>query len=142
MGNSTNVNNAKENLPYVDHIGIIVEDLEQSVTMFERLFHLKATKIKDMHEVGLRIAQLNAANISIELLQYSGQGESFAKRTMGVKPGVNHLAIRVKNIKNSLKDLENKGLNTMEGFPRAGSHGVVAFLDPGTTHGILLEVSE
>ncbi len=55
--------------PTIDHIGIIVQNLERSVAMFERLFHLKSSKIQDMPDVGLRIAQLNAANINIELLQ-------------------------------------------------------------------------
>ena len=128
--------------PTIDHIGIIVENLEQSVAMFEHLFHMKASKIEDIPDVGLKIAQMNAANISIELLQYSGQEESLAKKTMGVKSGINHLSIRVEDIKSSLEDLEGKGLRVIEGFPRPGSHGQVAFFEPDTTHGILLEVCE
>jgi len=73
--------------PTIDHIGIIVEDLERSITMFERLFHLKPSKIKNMPKVGLKIAQLNAANINIELLQYLGKEESLAKKNHGSKTG-------------------------------------------------------
>ncbi len=130
------------NAPTIDHIGIIVEDLERSIDMFEHLFHLESAKIKEMPDVGLKIAQLNAANISIELLQYLGEDESLAKKTMGMKPGINHLSIKVGDIKNSLTALEDKGLNIMEGFPREGSHGIVAFFEPETTQGILLEVCE
>lgn len=129
-------------VPTIDHIGIIVENLERSVAMFERMFHLKPSGIKEMPDVGLRIAELNGANISIELLQYSEEGESLAKKTMGVKPGINHLSIRVEDIKSSLEDLEGKGLRIIEGFPRPGSHGQVAFFEPETTQGILLEVCE
>ncbi|UCF83673.1 MAG: VOC family protein [Desulfobacteraceae bacterium] len=130
------------NPPTIDHIGIIVENLEQSVAMFERLFHLIPSRIKDIPDAGLRIAQLNGANISIELLQYSGQGKSLAKKTMGVSPGINHFSIKVEDIKASLKDLKRKGLKVMDGFPRPGSHGRVAFFEPETTQGILLEVCE
>ena len=128
--------------PTIDHIGIVVENLEQSVALFERLFHLIPSSIKDMPDAGLRIAQLNGANISIELLQYSEQGESLAKKTMGVNPGINHFSIKVEDINSSLKDLESKGLKVMDGFPRPGSHGRVAFFQPETTQGILLEVCE
>lgn len=128
--------------PTIDHIGIIVEDLDRSITMFERLFHLKASKIQDMPNVGLRIAQLNAANINIELLQYLGKEESLAKKTMGANQGINHLSIEVEDIMASLKDLGGKDLKVMEGFPRQGSHGLVAFFEPETTEGILLEVCE
>jgi len=128
--------------PTIDHIGIIVQNLERSMAMFERLFHLKPSKIKNMPEVGLKIAQLNAANINIELLQYLGKEESLAKKTMGAKPGINHLSIEVEDITASLKDLGGKDLKVMEGFPRQGSHGLVAFFEPETTAGILLEVCE
>lgn len=128
--------------PTINHIGIIVQNLEKSLTLFERLFHLKPSKIKNMPEVGLRIAQLNAANIEIELLQYSGEGESLAKKTMGINPGINHLSLEVTDIKIALKDLEHKGLTLMEGFPREGSHGMVAFFKPETSGGILFEICE
>ena len=128
--------------PTIDHIGIFVQNLERSIAIFERLFHLKPSKIKNMPEVGLRIAQLNAANIEIELLQYSGEGENLAKETMGINPGMNHLSLEVMDIKSALKDLEHKGLALMEGFPREGSHGMVAFFKPETTGGILFEICE
>jgi methylmalonyl-CoA epimerase len=129
-------------VPTIDHIGIIVENLERSVAMFERMFDLKSSGIEEMPDVGLRIAELKGANISIELLQYSDEGESLAKKTMGVKPGINHLSIRVEDIKSSLEDLESKGLRVIEGFPRRGSHGQVAFFTPETTQDILLEICE
>jgi methylmalonyl-CoA epimerase len=129
-------------VPTIDHIGIIVENLERSVALFECLFDLKPSGIKEMPGVGLRIVRLNGANISIELLQYSAEGESFAKKTMGERPGINHLSIRVEDIKSSLENLEDKGVKVIEGFPRPGSHGQVAFFEPETTQGILLEVCE
>lgn len=128
--------------PTIDHIGIIVENLETSVAMFDHLFHLKPSKIKEMPDVGLKIAKLNAANISIELLQYTDQEKGLAQKTMGVEPGINHLSITVEDMKSNLKDLERKGLKVMNGFPRPGSHGQVAFFKPETTQGILLEVCE
>jgi methylmalonyl-CoA/ethylmalonyl-CoA epimerase len=112
------------------------------MTLFERLFDLRPSKIKEMPEIGLRIAQLNAANIEIELLQYSGEGENIAKKTMGIHPGINHLSLEVMDIERALKNLEHEGFNVMDGFPREGSHGTVAFFKPETTGGILFEVCE
>ena len=129
-------------VPHIDHIGIIVEDLDRSIAFFERLFNIKPTQIKDMTDVGLKIAQLQAENINIELLQYTDQGESFAKTVMGVKKGINHLSIQVKDIQATLSDLADGGVTVMEGFPRPGSHGTVAFLETDTTHDMLLEVCE
>ena len=126
--------------PIVDHIGIIVEDLERSLTLFERLFDLRPTVIQEMEEVGLRIAELKAANIAIELIQYMGDGESFGRKVMGPRPGANHFSFRVEDVDAAVNRFKNSGVTPLEGFPRKGSHGRVAFFEPETTEKILMEV--
>jgi methylmalonyl-CoA/ethylmalonyl-CoA epimerase len=125
----------------VDHIGIIVRDLDHTLALWEKLFALKPTIIHDMPEVGLRIAHLRAQNVEIELLQYTTE-ESFGREVMGSNPGVNHLSIRVDGVDDSVQDYESKGVMVKEGFPRQGSHGRIAFFEPETTDGILIEICE
>jgi methylmalonyl-CoA/ethylmalonyl-CoA epimerase len=129
------------NQPYVDHIGIIVENLDQSIRLFETLFNLSASKIKDIPDAGLKVAHLHARNIEIELIQYTAE-DTFGQKVMGREKGINHLSVRVGDIQKALKGCQHKGLKVMEGFPREGSHGQVAFFDPHTTEGILLEICE
>ncbi len=126
----------------VEHIGIIVDDLDGSLRLFEDLFGLRADKVQEMDEVGLRVARLNAENIRIELIQYTSAGESLGRRTMGSVRGYNHISVEVKDMTSALKEWSSKGVRVMEGFPRPGSHGRVAFFDPETTDGLLLEVCE
>jgi len=127
-------------LPYVDHIGIIVESLEKSIAFFESLFGLKSTGIKEMDEVGLRIATLKAKNIDIELIQYKKAENNFGEKIMGKTIGVNHFSIRTDNVEASVREFQKKGIKVMEGFPRTGSHGSVAFFEQETTQKILLEI--
>jgi len=129
-------------LPTIDHIGIIVDDLDKAVEMFEDFFQMKPTKVTEMTDVGLKIAHLEARNIDLELIQYTGDEDSFGRRVMGDRKGVNHLSIQVENTDSVLKTLQDKGLRVMEGFPRTGSHGRVAFFEPETTREILLEICE
>lgn len=129
-------------LPNIDHIGIIVDDLEKAVDMFEHLFQMKPAKVTELAEVGLRIAHLEARNIGIELIQYTGDGDDFGRRVMGPGTGINHMSIQVEDADSAVKDLQVKGLRVMEGFPRTGSHGRVAFFEPETTRNILLEICE
>ncbi|WP_300457645.1 VOC family protein [Desulfobacula sp.] len=127
-------------LPHVDHIGIIVEDLEKSVTLFESLFGLSSSEIKEMDNVGLKIATLKAENIDIELIQYMEGKNNFGKDVMGERPGVNHFSIKTANVDAAVLAFEKKGLSVMEGFPRTGSHGSVAFFKKETTQNILMEI--
>lgn len=127
---------------HIDHIGIIVDNLEASVAMFSGLLGAGPDKRKDMPDVGLKIAEFETANITIELLQYSGKNAAFAKEVMGEESGVNHFSLAVGNISDAIAGMEATGAEMMKGFPRQGAHGRVAFFDPKTTGNILLEICE
>jgi methylmalonyl-CoA/ethylmalonyl-CoA epimerase len=128
--------------PHVDHIGIIVADLDAAARTFEVLFGAPPKAVKTLEEAGVRVAEFEAANVTIELIQYLEPGESFAKTVMGAREGINHLSLRVDDIAASIRILEGAGVRTMEGFPTQGAHGKVAFFDAATTHGLLFEVCE
>jgi len=130
------------NEPYVDHIGMIVHDLDEALRLFENLFDLKPARVLDMDEVGLRIATLKASNVDLELIQYLDQKEGIARRTMGDRKGINHVSFRVKDVFASLEQFQQKGAEVIDGFPRQGSHGLVAFFRPESTAQILLEICE
>lgn len=128
--------------PYIDHIGIIVEDMDRALSLFERLLGVQPMALKELHEVGLKIAQIKTENVDIELIQYTTKEEGFAQKVMGSKPGVNHISVLVDDVDRSSKRFEETGAKLMGGFPRQGSHGRVAFFQPESTEGILLEISE
>lgn len=126
----------------VEHIGIVVENLERSLKLFEDLLGLEAAEIQEMDEVGLRVASLQAENIRIELLQYTSGGDDFGRRVMGSSAGYNHIAVQVEEMGPALEQWLSAGARIQEGFPRSGSHGEVAFFEPDSTEGLLLEICE
>lgn len=126
--------------PHIDHIGIIVDDMDRSLTLFEDLFRMSPAKRTEIADTGLKIATLQAANIEIELIQYTGGDQGFAREVMGLRKGINHFSVRVDDVGAALKEFEKKGVRVMDGFPRQGSHGEVAFFRPETTQDILLEI--
>ena len=125
---------------YVDHIGIIVKDLENTLKMFKRTFGLTPAEIKEIPDAGLRVAHLETANIRLELIEYTQQGGDIGKRSMGTKAGVNHFSVKVDDMEKAIKHFKDEGVNLQQGFPRGGSHGQVAFFDTVTTHEILFEI--
>ena len=124
----------------IDHIGIIVADLEQAAEKLPPLFGEHAA-IKELPEVGLRVAEFRAANVTIELLQYSGDA-AFARGVMGERLGLNHLSARVDDVDRSVSELTAAGFAPMQGFPRQGAHGRVAFFEPDRVTGLLFEVCQ
>lgn len=123
----------------IDHIGIIVKDLDAAVTRLGVLFG--PADMKDLPEVGLRVAEFRATNVTVELLQYTANSE-FARRVMGSRIGLNHLSVQVDDVERSIDELRTAGFVPMQGFPRRGAHGRVAFFEPESASGLLFEVCQ
>ena len=123
----------------IDHIGIIVADLDLAVKKLRSLFGEAA--IKELPDVGLRVAEFQAANVTIELLQYTA-GSEFARQVMGERLGLNHISARVDNVAHSISQLTAEGFEPKRGFPRQGAHGRVAFFEPDRVTGLLFEICQ
>lgn len=126
--------------PHIDHVGILVADLEAALERLKPLFGAPE-KVKELADAGLRVAEFHAANVTIELLQYTGDAQ-FARRVMGERLGLNHISARVDDVERSLAALAAAGLKPMEGFPRQGAHGRVAFFEPDAVSGLLFEICQ
>jgi len=126
----------------IDHLGIIVEDLEKAIERFRVLTGSEPAYTKDMPEVGLRIATFEAENISLELVEYAGSESEFAKEVMGSETGINHFSIGVDDLSNAIAEFTQAGFEMQDGFPREGAHGQVAFLQRDSDTGILFEICE
>ncbi len=126
---------------HIDHIGIIVADLDRAISMVKPLFGAPVRK-KALANAGLRVAEFAAANVTIELLQYTGENDRFARRVMGERRGLNHISARVGDVRRSIAALRKKGFKLMNGFPRSGAHGKVAFFEPDPVTALLFEICE
>jgi len=126
--------------PHIDHIGILVADLDAALDRLKPLFGSPA-EVKELADVGLRVAEFHAVNVTIELLQYVGEAQ-FARRVMGERLGLNHISARVENVERSLAALAAAGHALMPGFPRQGAHGRVVFFEPDPVSGLLFEICQ
>ena len=125
--------------PRIDHLGIIVPDLDPAVARFSRLLEGLTPVRRDLPEVGLRIAEFQTENLNIELIAYDGPAE-FARQVMGNDIGINHLTIQVEDVGQAITRMTDAGLRVQDGFPRRGAHGTVAFFQRDAATGLLLEV--
>jgi len=126
--------------PYIDHIGILVADLDAALSSLKPLLGEPA-RVKVLPDVGLKVAEFDAANVTVELLQYEGPAE-FARQVMGERLGLNHISARVGDIGRALGALKEAGLQPIAGFPRPGAHGTVAFFEPDPVTGLRFEICQ
>ncbi|MAG96559.1 MAG: VOC family protein [Alphaproteobacteria bacterium] len=125
----------------IDHIGIVVADLEAAIPHYRKVFG-EVHERRDMPEAGLRIATFEAENVTVELLQHTSGGDGAARDLLGLQPGLNHIAARVDDVPTTIDELGAAGFQVMDGFPREGLHGPVAFFEQEEDMALLFEVCE
>ena len=126
-------------LPRIDHIGIIVPDLDAAVVQLSALLAGQKPERRDLPDVQLQIAMFHTQNLKIELIAYNGPAQ-FARQVMGQQFGLNHISIAVDNVEDALTRLVPAGFAVQPGFPRGGAHGRVAFFERDAATGLLFEI--
>lgn len=130
-------------LKKIDHIGIAVKNLDEALKFYEEKLGLKATGTEVVEEQKVRIAFLPVGESKLELLESTDPEGPVAKFIESRGEGVQHIALRVDNVEEKLKELEEQGVRLIDKTPRYGAGGArIAFLHPKSTYGILLELCQ
>ena len=105
-------------------------------------FEMSEPEVIEREHVRLRKA--TKEGVCLELIEpYPAGTGSVAKYLAKRGPGLHHVAYRSDDIHGDLKRLQERGINVLPGYPANGAAGsVVAFLNPHTTGGVLIELVE
>jgi methylmalonyl-CoA epimerase len=134
---------AGKRLLRVDHIGIAVRDLEESMALYTLLFGAAADHVEEVADQGVRTAFFKAGETDIELLSPTSPDSPVARFLAKRGPGIHHICFAVADIQANLRELAAQGVVLIDQRPRRGAHNKrIAFLHPGSTGGVLLELSE
>jgi len=127
----------------IDHIGIAVKDINESLKFWEATMGIKCHGVEEVAEQKVKTAFLPIKDTEIELLEPTSPESPVAKFIDAKGEGIHHMAIRVENLEATLAELKEKGVRLIDEKPRSGAGGAkIAFLHPKATGGILLELSE
>ena len=127
----------------VDHIGVAVSNLEESVKFYEEILGLKLQGIETVEEQKVKVAFLPVGDTEVELLEATTPDSPIAKFIEKKGQGVQHIAFRVENIERVLEEMKEKGVKLIDEKPRYGAGGArIAFLHPKSTNGVLIELCE
>lgn len=131
----------------LDHIGIIVRDLNRAIDQYQAVLGLSVRCIEDYGNGLLTIAFLpiptNGLENSpqIELLQPRRPHCSAWQFLEDKGEGIEHLAFRTDSIDNDLIEMSLKGIPLWDQRARPGAGGTrIAFIDPAGLSGCLVEL--
>lgn len=128
---------------HIEHIGIAVKSLEDSIPLFESLLGTKCYAIEEVAEQKVRTAFLRCGQTKIELLEPTCPESTiatFIERNNG-RGGMHHIAFAVEDLEGHLEEAQELGISLIDSTPRKGAEGLdIAFIHPKSTAGVLMEL--
>lgn len=129
---------------HLDHVAIAVENLNESIRVYEDLgleFSAKREVVSEQ-KVTTAFAQIDQLS-HIELLEPLNNEGPIAKFIEKKGPGIHHLCFRVKDISQKQDELTSKGYKFIYPTPQKGAGGcLVNFIHPKSSGGVLIEISQ
>lgn len=125
----------------VEHIGIAVKDLANSVPLFEKLLNSPCYKTESVESEQVNTAFFRSGTTKLELLESSDPDGVIAKFINKKGEGIHHIAFEVDDIEQEMERLRNEGFVLLNETPKPGADNkLVCFLHPKTTNGVLIEL--
>ena len=127
----------------VDHIGIAVSNIEESIAYYTNVLGLKLLKIEEVETQQVKVAFIDAGNVKIELLEPMSDKSAVHGFIEKRGQGIHHVAFGVTSIEERMQELREKGVRLLSEGPLPGAGGAqVAFLHPKDSFGVLYELCD
>ena len=125
----------------IDHIAIVVDDIETTLDFWRDALGLKLEHIEDVPEQKSLVAFLPVGESEIELVRPTTDDSGVAKYLQKRGPGMHHISLEVDDIEGMLAQLKAKGVRLINETPVLGAGGKqIAFIHPESTSGVLVEL--
>jgi methylmalonyl-CoA/ethylmalonyl-CoA epimerase len=125
----------------VEHIGIAVKSLTDSLPLFEKLLNSQCYKTEAVDTEKVNTAFFKTGDTKIELLESTDPEGVIARFIAKKGEGLHHIAFEVADIEAEMKRLKSEGFVLLNETPKTGADNkLVCFLHPKDTNGVLIEL--
>lgn len=125
---------------YIDHIGIAVNSLDESIPHYEKLLGTKCFSIEHIEDQFVKTAFFIVGQTKIELLESTDPNGPIGSFIEKKGEGIHHIAFAVDNADQALNNAKTNGFRLIDKVSRKGAEGMnIGFLNPKNTKGILVE---
>ncbi|HEV3312132.1 MAG TPA: methylmalonyl-CoA epimerase [Chloroflexota bacterium] len=124
----------------VDHTAIVVADMDSAIARWQTMTGARISTRQLVADQRVEIAMLELGDTNIELIRPIDDTSGVARflRTRG--ESLHHIGLETEDIKASILELIEQGMRFIDSEPRHGAHGLIAFLHPRSTGGVLIEL--
>ena len=126
----------------VHHVAVVVRNLDAALGFYQHTLGLTLESVLPIPSDGVRIAFLPVGESRVELVEPTDASTGVARFLDSRGEGFHHVCFEVPHLADTLTRLAIEGVELIDSVPRKGGEGPVAFLHPGSCHGVLVELIE
>jgi len=125
----------------IHHIGIAVNNLEEALRFYRDVLGLPVHKQAVVEEQGVKAALLTIGQNEIELLEPLSPESPVGRFLERRGEGVHHISLQTPDVAAEMEVLKQRGVELIDQRPRRGLAGMICFLHPKSTRGVLIELA-
>jgi methylmalonyl-CoA epimerase len=126
----------------INHIGIAVRSLKDTLTTFSELFGLKADKVMELEQFDVKAAFIPLSETSLELIQPASPNSDAERFLEERGEGLHHICFEVEDVKEAIEELKRKKIKLSSEKPLEGVGGILTFVHPDHANNVLIELME
>ena len=130
------------NIKKINHVAIVVKDIEKSLEFWETALGLKLHNVEDVPSQASKVAFIPVGESEIELVQPSTEDSGLAGYLEKRGEGLHHLCVEVDDIEAKMQELKDAGVRLINDTPQVLPGRKMAFIHPKSASGVLVELYE
>jgi len=126
----------------LNHIGIVVKDIDETMRLFARIFEAKEIGRKTFAELGQISALISIGDLKVELMAPYGDRGVVPDFLRKRGEGLHHISVITDDIDAEDEHLAKNGINAIAKTPKGINDDRVMFTHPKQTNSIVFEIVE
>lgn len=136
MENATPVCQAK----HINHVAIVVRDAAETLRFYQETFGAPDAEIEEVADQGVLASLVAVGGTNLEFIQPVRPDTGVARFLESRGEALHHVCFEVENLQSTLESLKSSGARLIDESPREGLAGMIAFIHPKSTRGVLVEL--
>ncbi len=127
---------------HLDHLGIAVTDLDDAIQRVEAVLGLKTAVVEEVEDQQVKAALVPMPVGRLELLQPTSPESAVGRFIERRGEGMHHVCFAVDDVQTARQRIVSRGGELIYEEARDGLTGIVDFVHPRSTGGVLTEIAE
>ena len=127
----------------IDHIGVVVKDIQKANEVFENILKTSSYKKEYVQSEDVSTSFFKLGDSKIELISSNDLDHTINRYINKQSSSLHHFAIRVDDINKEMDRIASLGIRLLNDTPKVGADNMmICFLHPKDTFGVLIELCQ